>query len=78
MSGGLYIVYVLYRSAEQYLIDVATVSAGPTLDIHYPIQLDELMASDKLYITQWVPTQYSIDWMSGFGEEKKVMMIQYL
>ena len=52
MSGGLYIVYVLYRSAEQYLIDVATVSAGPTLDIHYLIQSDELMASDKLYITQ--------------------------
>ena len=52
MSGGLYIVYVLYRSAEQYLIDVATVSARPTLDIHYPIQSDELMALDKLYITQ--------------------------
>ena len=52
MSSGLYIVYVLYRLAEQYLIDVATVSARPILDIHHPIQLDELMALDKLYITQ--------------------------
>ena len=51
-SGGLYIVYVLYRLAEQYLIDVANVSVGLTLDIHYPIQLDGPMALDKLYITQ--------------------------
>ena len=49
MSGGLYIVYVLYRSGEQYLIDVATVSTGPTFDIHYLIQLDGPTASDKLY-----------------------------
>ena len=49
MSSGLYIVYVLYRLAEQYLIDVANVSAGPTLDIHYPIQLDGSVASNKLY-----------------------------
>ena len=48
----MYIVYVLYRSAEQYLIDVANVSTGPTLDIDDLIQLDGLMASDKLYITQ--------------------------
>ena len=56
MSSGLYIVYVLYRSAEQYLIDVANISAGPTLDIYYLIQLDGPTALDKLYITQWVPT----------------------
>jgi hypothetical protein len=35
-SGGLYIVYVSYISA-QYLIDVANISTSPTLDIHYLI-----------------------------------------
>ena len=32
-------------------MDIANVSAGPTLDIHYLIQLDGPMALDKLYIT---------------------------
>ena len=68
MSGRLYIAYVLYRSAELYLIDMANVSTGPTLYIHYLIQLDGLTALDKLY-----ECLYSIDRMSGFGEEKKVM-----
>ena len=40
MSGRSYIVYVLYRLAEQYLIDVTNISTRPTIDIHYPIQLD--------------------------------------
>ena len=62
-SGGLYIVYVLYISAEQYSIDVPNVSNGgeilsssPTSDIHYPIELDEPTASDRLHITQELST----------------------
>ena len=49
MSGRLHIVYVLYRSAKQHLIDVANVSTRPRLDIHYLIQLDGLTTLDKLY-----------------------------
>ena len=45
--------------AEQYLIDTPNVSDGgemlsgsPTSDIHYPIELDEPTALDRLHITQ--------------------------
>ena len=59
MSGRLYIVYVLYRSAEQYLIDVPNMfdsggmlSGSQTSDIQYPTESDGPTASDRLHITQ--------------------------
>jgi hypothetical protein len=59
MSSKLYIVDVLYMLAKQYLIDIANVSNGSkmlssssTSDVQYLTELNELTASDRLYITQ--------------------------
>jgi hypothetical protein len=38
-----------------------------TLDIEYPIESDRRTASDKLYITQLLPTRYPINIMNAFG-----------
>jgi hypothetical protein len=42
-------------------------SSFPTLDIEYPIESDRWTASDKLYITQLLPTRYSINITNAFG-----------
>jgi hypothetical protein len=39
----------------------------PTSDIGYPIESDRQTASDKLYITQLLPTRYSINITNAFG-----------
>jgi len=39
----------------------------PTLDIQYPIESDRWTASDKLDITQLLPTKYSINITNIFG-----------
>ena len=36
-------------------------------DIEYPIESDRRTASDKLYITQLLPTEYSINVTNTFG-----------
>ena len=38
-----------------------------TSDIGYPIKSDRRTTSDKLYITQLLPTEYSINITNGFG-----------
>ena len=66
-SGRLYIVWVLYPSAEQYLIVVGNVSDGlaviPTWNIKCPIESSRLTASDKLHIIRLLSTKYSINLM---------------
>ena len=42
-------------------------SGFPTSDIGYPIKSDRRTTSDKLYITQLLPTEYSINITNGFG-----------
>ena len=42
-------------------------SGFPTSDIGYPIKSDRRTTSDKLYITQLLPTEYSIDITNGFS-----------
>ena len=42
-------------------------SGFPTSDIEYPIESDRRTTSDKLYITQLLPTEYSINITNGFG-----------
>jgi len=42
-------------------------SGFPMSDIGYPIELDRRTALDKLYITQLLPTRYSINIMNTFG-----------
>jgi len=42
-------------------------SGFPMSDIGYPIESDRRTASDKLYITQLLPTIYSINLMNTFG-----------
>jgi hypothetical protein len=42
-------------------------SGCPTSDIGYLIKSDRWTTSDKLYITQLLPTEYSIDITNGFG-----------
>jgi hypothetical protein len=42
-------------------------SGFPTSDIGYPIKSDRRTMSDKLYITQLLPTEYSINITNGFG-----------
>ena len=39
----------------------------PMSDIGYPIESDRRTASDKLYITQLLPTRYSINVTNTFG-----------
>jgi hypothetical protein len=39
-------------------------------DIGYPIKSDRQMMLDKLYITQLLPTEYSIDMTNGFGGDQ--------
>ena len=36
-------------------------------DIGYPIKSDRRTTSDKLYITELLPTEYSINITNGFG-----------
>ena len=42
-------------------------SGFPMLDIEYLIESDRRTASDKLYITQLLPTRYSINVTNAFG-----------
>jgi hypothetical protein len=42
-------------------------SGFPTSDIGYPIKSDRQTTSDKLYITQLLPTEYSINMTNGFS-----------
>jgi hypothetical protein len=42
-------------------------SGFPTSDIGYPIKSDRRTTSDKLYITQLLPTEYSINITNTFG-----------
>ena len=42
-------------------------SGFPTSDIGYPIKSDRRTTSDKLYITQLLPTEYSINITNRFG-----------
>jgi hypothetical protein len=42
-------------------------SGFPTSDIGYLIKSDRQTMSDELYITQLLPTEYSIDITNGFG-----------
>ena len=64
-SGGLYIVWVLYPSAEQYLIVVGNISDGlgviPTWNIKCPIESSCLTALDKLHIIRLLSTKYLIN-----------------
>jgi hypothetical protein len=39
----------------------------PMSDIEYPIESDRQTALDKLYITQLLPTRYSINITNTFG-----------
>jgi len=42
-------------------------SGSPMSDIEYPIESNRWTASDKLYITQLLPTRYSINITKAFG-----------
>jgi hypothetical protein len=42
-------------------------SGFPMSDIGYPIKSDRRTTSDKLYITQLLPTEYSINITNRFG-----------
>jgi hypothetical protein len=42
-------------------------SGFPMSDIGYPIKSDGQTKSDKLYITQLLPTEYLINITNGFG-----------
>jgi len=44
-----------------------SLSGFPMSDIGYLIELDRRTALDKLYITQLLPTRYSINVTNAFG-----------
>ena len=48
------------------------------LDIGYPIKSDRWMTSDKLYITQLLPTEYSIDITNRFGGYQYNKQLMYV
>ena len=61
-----------WRNDIQYMYVMCPMSREPlqgfpTLDIEYLIKSDRWTASDKLYITQLLPTEYSINVTNTFG-----------
>ena len=50
----------------------------PMSDIGYLIELDRRTASDKLYITQLLPTRYSINITNTFGGRKYNKQCMYV
>jgi hypothetical protein len=62
-----------WRNGIQYVLVTCPMIREPLYgflmsDIEYPIEFDRRTALDKLYITQLLPTRYSINITNTFGE----------